>query len=100
MSRYSNLNINKSSEGRPYLSNPIYPKVPESSEDLYIVSKANDRYDILAYKYYGDSSLWWIIASNNNLDRGSLFITPHKQVRIPANKQQAIKLFNQVNRQR
>jgi len=48
-------------------------------------------------QFYKDSSLWWIIAAANNHQRASLVPTPGIQLRIPADKTQAIRLYNEVN---
>jgi nucleoid-associated protein YgaU len=37
----------------------------------------------LAYQYYEDQSLWWVIAKANNLGKGTWYITPGTLIRIP-----------------
>ena len=100
MSRYKTIDIFRTEEGRPYRTNAVYPFVPEDPEDIYIIASEEDRYDVLARKYYNDSSLWWIIASNNTEERAGLKITPGKQIRIPANKDLALELYSQANKSR
>lgn len=34
-------------------------------DDILYVTKPNDRLSILAYTYYGDVRLWWVIYDNN-----------------------------------
>ena len=87
-------------DGKRYRGNPIYPSVPVSEDDFYIISTVGDRYDSLALKFYGDSKLWWIIASANTMTKASLVLEPGVQIRIPASKARAIELFNQVNEDR
>lgn len=100
MRRYSNIQTLLSEEGVVYKSNPIYPSIAPSVEDFYIISNIGDRYDKLAQSFYGDSSLWWIIASANNHSRGSLVVEPGVQIRIPSDKAKAIELYNNVNNNR
>ena len=97
MNRYNNIQTYKTDSGKRYLENIIYPFIPETENDLYLIATAGDRYDTLALQYYKDSSLWWVIASANNYMNGSLIPTPGVQLRIPADKALAIRLFNQVN---
>jgi len=97
MSRYTNINRAVTDKGTRYVSNPIYPSVPLTEDDIYIVTTIGDRYDTLALQFYKDSSLWWVIASANNHQRASLAVTPGIQLRIPADKSEAIRLFNEVN---
>jgi len=62
----------------------LFPKIEESEDDIYIISKAGDRLDLLAKKYYNDVTKWWIIAHANKI-KGTLIVTPGKQIRIPMN---------------
>lgn len=100
MNRYTNIENGVSESGKVFKRNAIYPSIPPTADDLYIISTVGDRYDILALKFYGDPKLWWIIASANNFNKTSLVLEPGVQIRIPANKQKAIELFNSVNSSR
>lgn len=100
MRKYSELQILKSKDGRRYRTNPIYPTIPFSSDDYYILTSIGDRYDTLARQFYKDSSLWWIIASANNSEKASLVVEPGVQLRIPANKENIIEQFNKINQSR
>jgi len=100
MNRYKSINKLTTDTGRRYTSNPIYPTVPLSADDFYVITTIGDRYDTLAHKFYSDSSLWWIIASANNSEKGSLIVEPGVQIRIPADKEIAISLFNDINTNR
>lgn len=97
MSRYLNIQQTNTEEGTRYLGNAIYPFIPETENDIYVIATAGDRFDTLALQFYKDPSLWWIIASANNSVRGSLIPTPGVQLRIPADKNLALKLYDQVN---
>jgi hypothetical protein len=100
MNRYSNIKQFKDEEGKRYLGNVIYPYIPETSDDLYIITTGGDRYDTLAQQFYGDYRLWWIIASANNSKKSSMFTQPGVQLRVPADKNNAIELFNNLNNER
>lgn len=98
-SRYNT--ILKTSDGKPYYKGKQYPNIPLSSEDIYVITTIGDRLDYLAYTYYRDSELYWIIAAaNNNVTKGSLFPIPGTQLRIPANPAAVINLFNKFNNTR
>jgi hypothetical protein len=97
-SRYDNSITLKTSQGKPYYDSKRYPNIPLSENDLYVVTGIGDRLDNLAYSYYRDSTLWWIIsAANNNVTKGSLFPEPGTQLRIPTNINSVISLYNQYN---
>ena len=98
MGRYKNIKIDKDTNGRLLKKNTLYPNVPVSEDDIYVISTAGDRYDTLAKQFYRDASLWWIIASANNHQRASLVITPGVQLRIPADKALALQLYQDLNK--
>ena len=83
---------------RQYISSTIYPKIKPSDNDFYIISEAPDRLDILASKYFGDKSLWWIIAVANNLNEASFFINPGTQLRIPGNISTVLSDLEKINK--
>ena len=97
MSRYRDIEIFTDSEGTRFRRNVIYPEIPPTQDDIYVMTTVGDRYDTLALQFYKDSSLWWIIAMANNYERASLIVQPGVQLRIPANKSQAQDLFRTVN---
>lgn len=95
--RYRNTQQINTSDGIPYLVNTIYPDIPLSEDDFYVITTGGDRYDTLATQFYNDHTLWWIIASANVSERGSLAVKPGVQLRIPANKERILEAYNQVN---
>jgi hypothetical protein len=97
MKRYLKIDNNKTETGKRYIANAIYPRIPETEQDIYVIATAGDRYDILASQFYRDSSLWWIIASANNNQKGSLIPPVGQQIRIPADQNLALRLFNEIN---
>lgn len=97
MNRYKDIGQMYSSKGTAHKRNPIYPTLPLHEEDIYIVTSIGDRYDTLASQFYKDSSLWWVIASANNFEKASLIVQPGVQLRIPGNKTEAVRLYNEVN---
>jgi len=98
--RYENIKQITTTDGITYKSNTIYPEVPLSENDFYVITSAGDRYDTLAQQFYNEYSLWWVIAAANNSQQASLNVEPGVQIRIPANQSQIISQFNQVNKTR
>lgn len=95
--RYQYTKIIKNSNGKRYYSNTIYPEIPVDANDIYIITTVSDRLDVLAYDFYGDSTLYWIISTANNLPGDSLIPDPGTQLRIPTNVQSVINLYNNTN---
>jgi phage tail protein X len=83
MSRYNNSTSIKDTNGIRKQSTVIIPTPTQSTEDAIIQTTSIERLDLLAYKFYGDASLWYVIASANGLGKGSLIIPTNSRLRIP-----------------
>ena len=97
MSRYDNQTILKDENGTRYLSQTLYPKIPIKDSDIFIQGTYGRRLDNLAYDYYGDVQLWWIIARANNENKGSMYTKPGKEYTIPQEITSIIQKFNELN---
>jgi hypothetical protein len=93
------INRDQTTQNR-YYKNIEYPEIPVSSNDIYIISKATDRLDLLANDYYGDVRYWWIISKANpdKVKRDSFFINPGLQIRIPSNVENIYNDFLNLNK--
>jgi hypothetical protein len=85
-------------KGVPYYKAKKYPPIPPLPSDIYVVTTQGDRLDLLAYTYYKDASLWWVIPmANDNITLGSMFPEPGVQLRIPTDLNVVLTLFEQAN---
>lgn len=100
MNRYQNTPVKKDSLGKRYLTNVIYPSIPETLDDIYVETEYGDRVDILAYQFYNDASLWWVITTANpgKLRRDSYVCPAGLQIRIPIDPNPIIREYNRINR--
>lgn len=99
--RYKNISRTRDVEGRRYIRNPIYPDIPVTEDDTYLITTGGDRYDTLAVRFYGDTSLWWIIAAaNSDKKRDGLVVKPGIQLRIPASKDSILTAYDNLNSSR
>ena len=100
MERYDNANI-LVKKRKAYYKSKFYPNIPLSSGDTYIITSSGDRLDTLAYSYYNDVNLWWVIAmANNNINKGALYLQPGTQLRIPSDINSILEIYNQFNQSR
>jgi hypothetical protein len=98
MARYDDYNILHTPQGKPYYRGKLYPNIALAETDVYIITTIGDRLDYLAYNYYKDSEMWWIISvANNNITKGSLFPVPGTQLRIPTDLSSILNQFRQIN---
>jgi len=71
----------KEINSREYISTTLHLDL-QKREDKYIISQRGDRFDMLAYQYYGDASYWYIIANANNI-YDSLMVQEGGRIKIP-----------------
>ena len=102
MNRYTDTTILKTEfTNRPYYKSKFYPNIPLSENDVYVITTVGDRLDSLAYSYYNDATLWWIIAAaNNNATNGALYPQPGTQLRIPTDLNSILNQFDKFNKAR
>ena len=88
MTRYDGKRVYKTTQ---------YPVIRISPADITVISNEGDYLDTLAYKYYGDPTLWWVIAVINNIGKGRMSVEPGLTLRIPTNINAIIDQFNKLN---
>ena len=96
MKRYSKTGIKRDKSGVRVYNTTFYPTIPIDDSDQFIYTKFGDRIDALAYQYYGDISLWWIISKANGI-KGQAGLKPGQLSRIPGKIQNIISDFNTIN---
>ena len=98
MKRYSTTRKKVDRSGSRVYATTLYPEMPIENSDQFIYTKEGDRLDKLADKYYGDHTLWWILAKANGI-RGKIALEPSELIRIPGNSTQIIQKFKNLNKQ-
>ena len=97
MNRYRFTKIKKdTTEGFQHRVITEYPIITPKNSDRIYYSKQGERWDNIAYKFYQDTSLWWIIARANNQSE-SIYTIPGKEYRIPQEKGLIFQEFNELN---
>lgn len=97
MNRYSKSKRVRDETRKRRISTSLIPFIPIDESDVYIITTSVERLDLLADRFYGDATLWWIIASANNVGKGTMYVKPNTKLRIPQNTQsiqEQIELFN------
>ena len=92
MSRYNftGTRIDKNT-GNRVLKSTLYPEIRINDGDKFIYPLPGDRLESIAYRYYGDTTLWWIIRN------GGFGLKPAVKIRIPNNVPQIINDLRIIN---
>lgn len=85
--RYNTTEITNDATGKRRKSTTILPIVSTSINDVQILTTSTERLDKLANTFYGDASLWWVIAVANSLGKGTIIVPPNTLLRIPSTEQ-------------
>ena len=96
MKRYNNTTQKLDKSGIRVYQTTYYPEIKISDSDVFIFPKEGQRLDSLAYKYYGDTTLWWIIAKANGI-KGVAVPPIDEPIRIPGDITNIIENFNDLN---
>ena len=97
MNRYSTTKKKIDKSGIRVYSTTYYPEISVSDSDAFIYPKDGERLDTLAYTYYNDVSLWWVIAKANGI-RGKVAVSVDEILRIPGNITRILENFRKINR--
>ena len=96
MNRYGNTKKKIDKDGKIVYSTTYYPTIPVEDTDIFIRTVFGTRLDNLAHQYYGDVSLWWVIAKANGV-RGQVAFKPGTLLRIPGNISKILGNFRKLN---
>ena len=96
-SRYLNTKVKRDKSGIRVYKTTYYPDIPIRNNDQFIYPRFGERLDSLAYRFYGDSTLWWVIAKANGI-RGKLNVPQDIEIRIPGSISKVLEDFNNLNR--
>jgi len=99
MNRYQYIPQLKTGTGKRYYTSARYPYIPYDEDDLYIITVRGDRLDNLAYQFYKDPTLWWVIqTANPTISKDSLYPNLGVQLRIPTNISQILNDYEELNK--
>jgi hypothetical protein len=95
--RYQELSEPIKEDGVVRYATTHYPFVPYRDTDIYLIGRARQRLDLLAYEYYNDPQYWWVIAEVNNIGKGTMAVPVNRRIRIPY-PLSSIDIQNLINR--
>ena len=95
--RYETIETYKTPSGKVAYLPTRYPSLAPSNNDYYIIARAEDRLDLIATDFFGDPTLWWVVAMSNDLPGDSMFPPLGFQLRIPGNLSNALEAYEFTN---
>ena len=95
--RYGTAKIKKDTGGNRTLLTTLYPRIKEKSTDVYLVVTEKTRLDHLAFKFYENANYWWVIGIANSI-KGTMYVTPGTQIRLPREISSVRQDFNKINK--
>jgi len=98
MQRYTDIEILKDKNGKRFRKTVLYPEIEPTENDIYITGQVGDRLDLLANKYYNNPTMWWVIATANNLNDANFFVQEGIQLRIPSNINEILSDLQKINK--
>lgn len=99
MNRYSTILTGERWDGKSVYKSVTYPVLIPLDSDIQVVTNETTYLDLLAQKYYKDSSLWWVIVlANEGLGTGRMTVPAGKIVRIPVNVSYILTQYKLLNR--
>lgn len=69
--------------GPKFYTTAILNSIPTEEVPFYYTANEGDRLDVLASKFYNNSSYWWVIAKANNLANGAIAVPVATRLYIP-----------------
>lgn len=106
MSRYNNYSFTQPAKldavnKRRYYDSLLDPVIEKQDDDIYVITSVGERLDLLAWKYYSNVDLWWVIAAANpELRKDSLYLEPGSQIRVPVDYQKVLLMLQDRNTNR
>jgi hypothetical protein len=96
MDRYITTSIIKQPNGKHRYASTIFTPLPVEPGDRIIRITSPERLDKLALDFYGNATWWPVIASANQVKKGTLVMPSGTSLRIP-NEQSAQTFINNIN---
>jgi len=96
--RYAEARIKENKRNKvKYYKPTLYPDIPEKDSDVIHNVRAGERLDLLAYRYYKDVGLWWVISRANRLDPSNIGLEASSTLRIPIDIADVVRAFRAIN---
>lgn len=99
MNRYVATPIITTNNGKRRYASTIFAPLSINTNDRIIRITSTERLDKLALDFYGDATMWPVIASANQIKKGTLIVPSNTILRIP-NPEVAQTFINNINRPR
>lgn len=83
--RYNKAEKRETEDNEKFYETRFLPDVERRPTDVIITVDKPQRLDRIAFQYYDDAKLWWVVAAANNIGRGDWNVSAGTRLRIPQN---------------
>jgi nucleoid-associated protein YgaU len=97
--RYQETEERETENNETFYETQLLPDIDRNPEDAVITVDNPDRLDRIAFRFYDDAKLWWVIAAANNLGRGDWIVPAGTRLRIPQNLSEVTNEIRDINSQ-
>ena len=97
MRRYGTTRKKVDKSGKRVFGITYYPQIPLDNSDRLYTTIDGERIENIAFTFYEDETLWWVIAKANGI-KGKTALKPGENLRIPLNIQRITENFRNINK--
>lgn len=70
--------------GFTYWDMSVWDDIPVQPDEIQYTPQVDDRIDLLAYRFYGDPVLWWVLAVANGMEDLPTDLKYGVAIRVPS----------------
>ena len=97
MKRYGTTKRKLDKSGKRVFGTTYYPQIPLDNSDRLYTTIDGERIENIAFTFYEDVSLWWVIAKANGF-KGKVVFKSGEVIRIPGNVSAIVTKFKELNK--
>ena len=97
MRRYGTTRKKVDKSGKRVFGTTYYPQIPLDNSDRLYTTIDGETIENIAFTFYEDVTLWWVIAKANGF-KGKVTFKSGEVIRIPGNVSSIVAKFKELNK--
>lgn len=95
--RYAYTKTKKNDNGKSVKESLSFINIEPKDTDVYIITTATDRLDLLSNSFYQTPKYWWVIAMVNDINTGTMVLEPNLRLFIPTDIADVLTKLKEAN---